>query len=95
MRTAGKTRDGDMILYRCCGFAIIRPAPARGLGAFAPILISFFFGLVSDQFLIGSGVASAHEIAEIVGQPTIWSRTALAANVLQDSRGDLSRRYPL
>jgi hypothetical protein len=95
MRTAGKTRDRDMILYRCCGFAIIRAAPARGLGAFAPILISFFFGLVSDRFLIGSGVASAHEIAEIVGQPTIWSSTALAANVLQDSRGDLSRRYPL
>ncbi len=59
MRTAGKTRDREMILYRCCGFAIIRPAAARGLGAFAPILISFFFGLVSDQFLIGSGVASA------------------------------------
>jgi hypothetical protein len=58
-------------------------------------LISFFLGLVSDLFLIGPGVASAHEIAEIVGQPKIWSRTAVAANVLQDSRVHLSRPYPL
>jgi hypothetical protein len=31
-------------------------------------LISFSFRLVSDQSLIGSGVASAQEVAEIVGE---------------------------
>ena len=43
---------------------------------FAPILISFSFRLVSDQSLIGSGVASVRrKFAEIVGE-----RVKLKAN---------------
>src|SRR5262245_34695559 len=38
------------------------------LTTFAPILISFSFKLVSDQCLIGSGVARAEKVAKIVGE---------------------------
>ena len=50
----------------------LRPPPfgrRRSVRGFAPILISFSFKLVSDQSLIGSGVASVRrKLPKIIGE---------------------------